>query len=141
MTDLTPFTVSIDDTVIQDLKSRLNATRWPDEETVDDWTQGVPLAYQKQLIAYWADEYDHQRLADRLNAYDNYTTELNGLDIHFLHVRSSHAHARPLLLSHGWFRKIFIFVAWLLVEHVLADRTQFCHSQPQRHFLGRLYAL
>lgn len=65
MTDLTPFTVSIDDTVIQDLKSRLNATRWPDEETVDDWTQGVPLAYQKQLIAYWADEYDHQRLADR----------------------------------------------------------------------------
>ncbi|GIS18302.1 MAG: hypothetical protein CM15mP120_02180 [Pseudomonadota bacterium] len=51
--------MSIDDTVIQDLKSRLNATRWPDEETVDDWTQGVPLAYQKQLIAYWADEYDH----------------------------------------------------------------------------------
>ena len=67
MTDLTPFTVSIDDTVIQDLKSRLNATRWPDEETVDDWTQGVPLAYQ-QLIAYWAHEYDHQRLAARLNA-------------------------------------------------------------------------
>lgn len=124
MTDLVPFTVSIDDTVIQDLKSRLNATRWPDEETVDDWTQGVPLAYQKQLIAYWADEYDHQRLADRLNAYDNYTTELNGLDIHFLHVRSSHAHARPLLLSHGWPGSI---VEFLKVIGPL--------SEPQEHGL------
>ncbi len=124
MTDLTPFTVSIDDTVIQDLKSRLNATRWPDEETVDDWTQGVPLAYQKQLIAYWADEYDHQRLADRLNAYDNYTTELNGLDIHFLHVRSSHGHARPLLLSHGWPGSI---VEFLKVIGPL--------SEPQEHGL------
>ena len=75
MTELTPFTVSIEDAVIQDLKSRLHATRWPDEETVDDWTQGVPLAYQKQLVAYWADEYDHQRLADRLNVTT--TTRLN----------------------------------------------------------------
>ena len=102
MSDIHPFTISISDEVINDLKTRLNATRWPDQETVEDWTQGVPLDYQKNLMAYWASDYDHQRLANRLNAYDNFVTEVNGLDIHFLHVRSSHEHARPLLLSHGW---------------------------------------
>ena len=102
MTELTPFTVQIDDAVITDLKSRLHATRWPEQETVEDWSQGVPLNYQQRLMSYWADTYDHQRLANRLNAYDNFLTEVNGLDIHFLHVRSSHDNARPLLLSHGW---------------------------------------
>ena len=102
MTELTPFTVQIDDAVITDLKSRLHATRWPEQETVEDWSQGVPLSYQQRLMSYWADTYDHQRLANRLNAYDNFLTEVNGLDIHFLHVRSSHDNARPLLLSHGW---------------------------------------
>ncbi len=102
MSDIHSFTISISDEVINDLKTRLNATRWPDQETVEDWTQGVPLDYQKNLMAYWASDYDHQRLANRLNAYDNFVTEVNGLDIHFLHVRSSHEHARPLLLSHGW---------------------------------------
>lgn len=102
MSDIHPFTISISDEVINDLKTRLNATRWPDQETVEDWTQGVPLDYQKNLMGYWASDYDHQRLANRLNAYDNFVTEVNGLDIHFLHVRSSHEHARPLLLSHGW---------------------------------------
>ena len=87
-------------------------------------TQGVPLVYQKELVAYWADKYDHQRLADRLNAYDNYTTKLNGLDIHFPHVRSSHAHARPLLLSHGWPGSI---VEFLKVIGPL--------SEPQEHGL------
>ena len=102
MTELTPFTVKIDDAAIADLKARLHATRWPEQETVEDWTQGVPLSYQQRLMSYWADAYDHQRLANRLNAYDNFVTAVNGLDIHFLHVRSSHDHARPLLLSHGW---------------------------------------
>lgn len=102
MTELTPFTVKIDDAAIADLKARLHATRWPEQETVEDWTQGVPLSYQQRLMSYWADAYDHQRLANRLNAYDNFVTAVNGLDIHFLRVRSSHDHARPLLLSHGW---------------------------------------
>ena len=102
MSDIRPLTIAISDEVVKDLKTRLDATRWPDHETVDDWTQGVPLDYQKSLMAYWASDYDHQRLANRLNAYDNFVTEVNGLDIHFLHVRSSHENARPLLLSHGW---------------------------------------
>jgi hypothetical protein len=65
MTDVTPFTISINDDVVTDLKSRLHATRWPDAETVEDWSQGVPLSYHKALMTYWADEYDHQRLANR----------------------------------------------------------------------------
>ena len=110
MTDVTPFTISINDDVVTDLKSRLHATRWPDAETLEDWSQGVPVSYHKALMTYWADEYDHQRLANRLNAYDNFKTELNGLYIHFLHVRSSHEHARPLLLSHGWPGSIIEFL-------------------------------
>jgi pimeloyl-ACP methyl ester carboxylesterase len=124
MTDVTPFTISINDDVVTDLKSRLHATRWPDAETVEDWSQGVPVSYHKALMTYWADEYDHQRLANRLNAYDNFKTELNGLDIHFLHVRSSHDHARPLLLSHGWPGSIVEFLK------VIGPLTE-----PQKHGL------
>ena len=94
MTDLRSLTITITDEVISDLKNRLALTRWPEQETVTDWTQGVPLAYQQSLMDYWANDYDHQRLANRLNAYENFVTEVNGLDIHFLHVRSSHDHAR-----------------------------------------------
>lgn len=125
MTELTPFTVQIDDAVITDLKSRLHATRWPEQETVEDWSQGVPLSYQQRLMSYWADTYDHQRLANRLNAYDNFLTEVNGLDIHFLHVRSSHDNARPLLLSHGWPGSV---VEFLKVIGPL--------SEPQNHGLN-----
>ena len=88
MTDLRSLTITITDEVISDLKNRLALTRWPEQETVTDWTQGVPLAYQQSLMDYWANDYDHQRLANRLNAYENFVTEVNGLDIHFLHVRS-----------------------------------------------------
>ena len=102
MTVINPFEIVIDPEAVTDLQRRLMHTRWPDEETPEDWSQGVPLSYMKELVAYWGKSYDHQRLATRLNVYDNYKTNLLGLDIHFLHVRSTYSHARPLLLTHGW---------------------------------------
>ena len=102
MTAINPFEIVIDPEAVTDLQRRLMHTRWPDEETPEDWSQGVPLSYMKELVAYWGKSYDHQRLATRLNVYDNYKSNLLGLDIHFLHVRSTYSHARPLLLTHGW---------------------------------------
>jgi pimeloyl-ACP methyl ester carboxylesterase len=102
MTDIRPFTVSIDDDTIADLRRRLSATRWPEAETPDDWSQGVPLTYAKAVADYWNDGYDMQRLAARLNAHPNFLTEIDGLDIHFMHIRSSREDAQPLLLTHGW---------------------------------------
>ena len=102
MSNIRPFKVEITESDITDLQQRLAMTRWPEAETPDDWSQGIPLAYTQEIAAYWANEYDMQRLATRLNAYDNFLTEIDGLDIHFMHVKSSHAHAKPLLLTHGW---------------------------------------
>jgi pimeloyl-ACP methyl ester carboxylesterase len=103
MTDaVTPFRIDISDTSIDDLKRRLAATRYPDPETVEDWQQGVPLAYLQELVSYWHDAYDMQRVADRLNAQSNWMTRIDELDIHCLHIRSRHTQATPLLLTHGW---------------------------------------
>jgi len=97
-----PFQVSITEQDITDLRTRLDMARWPEAETPNDWTQGVPLSYAQSLAKYWATEYDMQRLAQRMNQYDNFITEIDGVDIHFIHVRSSHSDAKPLLLTHGW---------------------------------------
>jgi epoxide hydrolase len=97
-----PFTVAVPDAAIADLKARLANTRWPERETVDDWDQGVPLAYAQELAAYWRDEYDWRRVEARLNALPQFVAEIDGLDIHFLHIRSSNPAARPLILTHGW---------------------------------------
>ena len=102
MTDITPFVISISDEQISDLKNRIATTRWPDAETTSGWNQGVPLAYVKELVQYWGEQYDQQRLANRLNAFDNFKTNLLGLNIHFMHIKSSNPNARPLLLTHGW---------------------------------------
>lgn len=102
MSDIRPYTVSIDDNSIADLHRRLSATRWPEAETPDDWSQGIPLAYTQAVVEYWNTEYDMQRLARRLNAYPNFLTEIDGLDIHFMHIQSSRTDAQPLLLTHGW---------------------------------------
>ena len=83
MTDLRALTITITDEVITDLKTRLALTRWPEQETVTDWTQGVPLAYQQGRMDYWANDYDYQLLDKRLYSYENFVTEVNGLDIHF----------------------------------------------------------
>jgi pimeloyl-ACP methyl ester carboxylesterase len=102
MSDIRPFTVEVHDDTVTDLVTRLRTTRWPNAETVDDWSQGVPLSYMQELIDYWASEYDFKRLSTRLNEYDNFITAIDGVDIHFLHIRSSNEDALPLLLTHGW---------------------------------------
>ena len=102
MSAIRPFTVEVKAEDVQDLKTRLAATRWPDAETPNDWSQGAPLAYIQEVVNYWLNDYDHQRLATRLNAFDNFLTEIQGLDVHFLHVKSSNPNAKPLIMTHGW---------------------------------------
>jgi pimeloyl-ACP methyl ester carboxylesterase len=97
-----PFTVAIADSEIDDLKQRLNRTRWPDQETVPDWSQGVRLENAKSLINYWEREYDWRRFETELNRFPQFLTEIDGLDIHFIHVKSKNPKAMPLILTHGW---------------------------------------
>jgi epoxide hydrolase len=97
-----PFRVSVPEADLIDLKRRLDAARWPEAETVDDWSQGVPTGWLRELCAYWADGYDWRRCEARLNGFDQFVTTIDGLDLHFLHVRSPHPDALPLLLTHGW---------------------------------------
>jgi pimeloyl-ACP methyl ester carboxylesterase len=101
-TEIRPFTVDVPQAAIDDLRRRIAATRWPEEETVADQTQGVPLATMKELIRYWASEYDFGRLETRLGAVPHFVTQIDGLDIHFIHVRSPHDDALPLIITHGW---------------------------------------
>ncbi|OMB97278.1 epoxide hydrolase [Mycobacterium sp. NS-7484] len=97
-----PFRIAIPDADLDDLKDRLKRTRWPEVETVDDWTQGSPLAYTRELATYWADEYDWRAREAALNRFDHFITEIDGLDIHFIHQRCGRADAFPLLITHGW---------------------------------------
>jgi epoxide hydrolase len=99
---ITPFRVAIEESAITGARDRLADTRWPPPEPVDDWSQGVPLAYLRELCAYWRDEYDWGRLERRLNALPQFRTLLDGVEIHFLHVRSPHPDALPLVMTHGW---------------------------------------
>jgi pimeloyl-ACP methyl ester carboxylesterase len=102
MTDIRPFTLAISQEQIDDLYRRLDAIRWPEKETVDDWSQGTPLAVLQELVGYWRQGYDWRRCETQLNGLGQAVTEIDGLDIHFLHVRSPHAKALPLLITHGW---------------------------------------
>lgn len=103
MTDeIRPFTIDVSDEQIADLQDRLHRTRWPEAETVDDWSQGLPLSYAREVCEYWADGYDWRRLEAELNGHPNFMTELGGLDIHFQHIRSPHEDAIPMIISHGW---------------------------------------
>jgi pimeloyl-ACP methyl ester carboxylesterase len=95
---------------VADLRERLARTRWPDAETVDDWSQGLPLAYARDLCAYWEREYEMDRVARRLNAVPQFTTEIDGLQVHFIHLRSPHPEAVPLVLTHGWPGSVLEFV-------------------------------
>lgn len=97
-----PFRIEVTDDVLDDLRRRLRATRWPEREPVDDWSQGVPLAYLQGVCRYWADEYDWRTREKALNRFDQYTTRIDGIDIHFLHLRSPSSGALPLLITHGW---------------------------------------
>lgn len=101
-TSIRPFTINVSDETLDDLRRRLRDTRWPDAEVVDDWTQGIPLAYTRELAAYWADEYDWRTREASLNRFEQFVTTIDDVDIHFLHVRSPHPEATPLLITHGW---------------------------------------
>ena len=97
-----PFEPEFSDAMVSEAKRRLAMTRYPDAETVEDWRQGLPLSYQQELVRYWQDNYDWQRVPERLNRYDNFRTEIDGVSLHFLHIRSTHSAASPLLMTHGW---------------------------------------
>src|ERR1700744_1749987 len=102
MSEIRPYRIDVPAAVLDDLHARLARTRWPEAECVDDWSQGIPLAYTRELAAYWADGYDWRSREAALNRFDHYLTEIDGLDIHFIHQRSPHEAALPLVITHGW---------------------------------------
>jgi pimeloyl-ACP methyl ester carboxylesterase len=97
-----PFHINVPEEALVDLRRRINATKWPERETVTDASQGVQLATMQALARYWATDYDWRTCEAKLNALPHFITEIDGLDIHFIHVRSNHDHALPLIVTHGW---------------------------------------
>src|SRR6202158_846481 len=97
-----PFRVNVPEEEVAELRRRIVATRWPERETVTDASQGVQLATIQALAQYWGTDYDWRKVEARLNALPNFITEIDGLDIHFIHVRSKHENALPLIVTHGW---------------------------------------
>jgi Epoxide hydrolase N terminus len=100
--EIRPFQVDIPEEELAELRRRIAATRWPSRELVADRSQGVQLATLQELARYWTNEYDFGRIESRLNALPQFTTEIDGVDIHFLHVKSRHEQALPLIMTHGW---------------------------------------
>lgn len=121
-TPITPFTLDIPQRDLDDLRRRLLSTRWPDQETVDDTTQGPRLAKMTALVDHWATRYDWRKVETLLNGWGQHTTTVDGLDIHFLHIRSAVPGARPLLLTHGWPGSVLEF------RHVIGPLTD-----PEAH--------
>lgn len=107
---ITPFRVEAPQALLDDLKLRLSITRWPEQETGAGWSQGVPLKRMKEVAQHWQHRYDWRRAEARLNAFPQFRTEIDGLGIHFLHVRSKHENALPLILTHGWPGSVFEFL-------------------------------
>src|SRR4051812_26733230 len=106
-TSIRPFTVKVSGEALTDLHRRILATRWPDKETVADRSQGVQLANLQELVRYWGNGYDWRKAEARLNALPQFTTTIDGVDIHFIHVRSRHPYALPLIMTHGWPGSVF----------------------------------
>jgi epoxide hydrolase len=136
MAQITPFRIAVPDADLDDLRSRLARTRWPEAECVDDWSQGIPLDYTRELADYWVGEYDWRAREAALNRFDQYTTEIDGLDIHFIHQRSPHDDAFPLLITHGWPGSIVEF------HKVIEPLTEYgfdvvCPSLPGYGFSGK----
>lgn len=115
-----PFTVHFPEADLADLRARIVATRWPEQEPVTDHTQGVPLATVRKLADYWASEYDWRTCESRLNSLPQFVTEIDGLDIHFVHVRSKHENALPIIVTHGWPGSV---VEQLKIVEALTDPT------------------
>jgi pimeloyl-ACP methyl ester carboxylesterase len=120
-TTIRPFKPSISTEILEDLIQRLKQTRLPEAETVEDWSQGVPLSYQAELLNYWTNDYDFSRLERRLGAFDNFVTDIDGVEIHFIHKRSQHTAATPLLITHGWPGSV---LEYLDILDALTDPTQ-----------------
>ncbi len=100
--DVTPFEIAVPDAVLEDLKGRLRRTRWPEAETVDDWSQGIPLAYVQEVCDYWANEYDWRARERALNRFEQYIAKVGEMDVHFIQARSPEPDAVPLVITHGW---------------------------------------
>jgi epoxide hydrolase len=108
--DVSPFKVRVPQAALDDLKERLANARWPDKEPVTDWSQGVPLAKAQALVEYWRTRYDWRRAESSLNALPQFRSQIDGLGIHFIHVRSKHENALPIMLTHGWPGSIIEFM-------------------------------
>jgi pimeloyl-ACP methyl ester carboxylesterase len=126
--DTRPFHVSFPDEALADLRRRIAATKWPTNELVKDASQGVQLATMRKLAAYWQNEHDWRKIEARLNAWPQFMTEIDGLDIHFIHVRSKHANALPVIITHGWPGSV---VEQLMVIGPLTDPT--AHGGTPEH--------
>ena len=102
-----PFRADVPDEAVADLRRRLAATRWPDKETVADQSQGAQLATLQELVRYWATDYDWRKGEAKLNAFPQFMSRIDGVDIHFIHVKSRHPNAMPLIIAHGWPGSVF----------------------------------
>lgn len=102
MSEIREFSLDIPQSQLDDLNQRLDLARWPEKELVDDWKQGTPLSALQPLVEYWRNEYDWKRCESRLNSLGQFITEIDGVDIHFLHIRSPHDDALPMIMTHGW---------------------------------------
>jgi hypothetical protein len=100
--EIRPFRVHFPEEALVDLRRRVSATKWPSQENVKDATQGVQFATMQKLARYWATDYDWRKIESKLNALPQFITEIDGLDIHFIHVRSKHENALPMIVTHGW---------------------------------------
>src|SRR5688572_4440899 len=120
--EIRPFRVNVPDEALADLRKRLSVTRWPEKETVSDRSQGVQLAKLQELVRYWGTNYDWRKAEAKLNALPQFITTIDGLDIHFIHIRSKHANALPLIVSHGWPGSI---IEQLKIIDPLTDPTAF----------------
>ena len=102
MSEITPFTINTPEEQLTDLRNRINNTRWAEEECVNDWSQGIPLTYVREIADYWANQYDWRKSEQYLNTFDHFQTSIDDLAIHFIHQKSPHPDAYPLIITHGW---------------------------------------
>ncbi len=130
-----PFKIDIPQPQLDDLKARLALTRFPEKEIVDDWDQGVPLHYVRDLVSYWQHNYDWRRCEATLNSLPNFLMEVDGLDVHFIHIRSANPAARPLIMTHGWPGSVLEFMG--VIEPLSKDYHLVIPSLPGYAFSGK----
>mgnify|MGYP005721147025 FL=1 len=102
MSQIKKFNIEIPQSKLDDLQQRLTLTRWPEKETPDDWTQGIPLSYMKEIHDYWLNDYDWRKHEKEINKFPQFLTTINELDVHFIHFKSPYKNAKPLIITHGW---------------------------------------